>query len=66
MTEDREKPYVLHSRGMVDRSKRAAREDLEENMEIVRQCEQAAAEIAETYPIAARLLQQEAQLWRGM
>jgi hypothetical protein len=66
VSQDRHAPYVIHSHGMVDRSKRAARDNLEENMEIIRQCEEAAAEISDRFPIAARLLQQEAQSWRGM
>jgi hypothetical protein len=56
---------VIASHGMEDLGPQARRENLKENLEIARQCQQAAVEIADTYPIAARILQHEARHWRG-
>ena len=61
-----DRPIVLHSHGM-DWTGRGAlrnqRASLRERLEIARQCREGAEAIAESYPIAARLLQQEAQRW---
>jgi hypothetical protein len=59
-----EPPYVLRQHGMADLGPRRRRENLAENMLIARECEEAAAEIAATFPVAARLLMEEARRWR--
>jgi len=63
-TPKEEPPYVLSQHGMADLGPRRRRDNLKENMAIVRECEDAAAEIAEKFPIAARLLMEEARRWR--
>ena len=66
MTEARRQPCVLHSHGIEDFTEENWLAEISENLEIARQCEDAAEIIGKLYPIAARLLQQEAQLWRGL
>jgi hypothetical protein len=61
----RTQPYVLHQHGM-DRAEHRRLAQQTENLEIARQCEDAAEIVGKLYPIAARLLLQEAQLWRGV
>jgi hypothetical protein len=60
-----EVPYVLSQHGMADLTRRARSADLRENLEVARQCDEGAAMIAARYPIAARLLAEEAKWWRG-
>ena len=60
----RDKPLIISQWGMEDRTEENRRSELRENMEIIRQCEEAAFDVEEKYPIAARLLREEANQWR--
>jgi hypothetical protein len=56
-------PYVLKQHGMADLTRRNRLHSLSERLEIIRQCREGAAVIADRYPIASRLLIEEAKRW---